>query len=201
MIKYVGYQTSRRGEQMTDNKQRYKTTIAGRTYTIVAKKSEKHLKTVSELANVRINQLKDLMPKLDIEQRAILVAVNAISENITKQAELNELKGLLDTIEKSLEQQKKRNQTLQNQLKKVKNEKASTEPMKKETLSKTNTSEEKDSETKQSRTKFIKPKAESEAVLQKEQSKTVSKQFVRKQDIPAITKKNMAKQAGKKKTF
>ena len=190
---------------MTENKQRYKTTIAGRTYTIVAKKSEDHLKTVSELANDRINQLKDLMPKLDIEQRAILVAVNAISENISKQVELNEIKEALETTEKSLEQQKKRILTLQNQLKKVKQEKAPN----KETLeepnrpidSSSNKPEKKESQAKQTRPNYIMPTSESEVVLQKEKSKTASSQFVRKQEIPAITKKNMANKAGKKKTF
>ena len=47
---------------MAEEKRRYKTTIAERPYTIVAKKPEEHLKVVSEIANEKIDQLKDVMP-------------------------------------------------------------------------------------------------------------------------------------------
>lgn len=90
------------GWKMAEEKRRYKTTIAERPYTIVAKKPEEHLKVVSEIANEKIDQLKDVMPNLDVEQRAVLIAVNAISESMERQAELDELKEKLASLEKEL---------------------------------------------------------------------------------------------------
>ena len=90
------------GWKMAEEKRRYKTTIAERPYTIVAKKPEEHLKVVSEIANEKIDQLKEVMPNLDVEQRAVLIAVNAISESMERQAELDELKEKLANLEKEL---------------------------------------------------------------------------------------------------
>lgn len=101
------------GWKMAEEKRRYKTTIAERPYTIVAKKPEEHLKVVSEIANEKIDQLKDVMPNLDVEQRAVLLAVNAISESMERQTELDELKEKLASLEKEL---KKRPITSPNQV-------------------------------------------------------------------------------------
>ncbi|MGP6139642.1 cell division protein ZapA [Jeotgalibaca sp. A127] len=85
---------------MSEEKRRFKTIIAGRPYTILANKPEEHLKTVSEIANDKITQIKAAMPELDIEQRSVLVAVNAISDAISKQVEINELKQRISELEK-----------------------------------------------------------------------------------------------------
>lgn len=85
---------------MSEDKRRFKTVIAGRPYTILANKPEEHLKTVAEMTNDKITQIKGAMPELDIEQRSVLVAVNAISDSISKQAEINTLKERLSELEK-----------------------------------------------------------------------------------------------------
>lgn len=84
---------------MNEEKRRFKTIIAGRPYTILANKPEQHLRTVSEIANDKISQIKAAIPELDIEQRSVLIAVNAISDAITKQAEINELKQRISELE------------------------------------------------------------------------------------------------------
>lgn len=84
---------------MSEDKRRFKTIIAGRPYTILANKPEEHLKTVAEIANDKITQIKGAMPELDIEQRSVLVAVNAISDSISKQAEINALKERISELE------------------------------------------------------------------------------------------------------
>ncbi|AQS53335.1 Cell division protein ZapA [Jeotgalibaca dankookensis] len=77
---------------MSEDKRRFKTIIAGRPYTILANKPTDHLKLVSELTNEKIMQIKTVMPNLDIEQRSVLVSINAISDAVSKQIEINELK-------------------------------------------------------------------------------------------------------------
>lgn len=88
---------------MSEEKRRFKTIIASRPYTILANKPEEHLKLVSQIANEQITQIKSAMPQLDIEQRSVLVAVNAISESISRQAEINELKKYIAELEKGKE--------------------------------------------------------------------------------------------------
>lgn len=159
---------------MAEDKRRYKATIAGRTYTIVAKKSEEHLKVVSELANGRITQLKSAMPDLDVEQRSILVAVNAISETISKQAELDELQGKIAHLEKEHEKQLKMitaKSSIENQAEILKEEK----PVKKTA--------------KEAGSRFVRPTTASETRLQKakQQEKT-------QQNMPASTKNKLTKQ-------
>lgn len=84
---------------MSEDKRRFKTVIAGRPYTILANKPEEHLKTVAEMTNDKITQIKGAMPELDIEQRSVLVAVNAISDSISKQAEISALKERISELE------------------------------------------------------------------------------------------------------
>lgn len=84
---------------MSEDKRRFKAIIAGRPYTILANKSEEHLKTVAEMTNEKITQIKGAMPELDIEQRSVLVAVNAISDSISKQAEINALNERISELE------------------------------------------------------------------------------------------------------
>lgn len=100
---------------MTDDKRRFKTTIAGRNYTILAKKPEMHLKTVSELVNGKIKQIKEAIPTLDVEQQSVLVTINAISETIEKQEEIEHLKNIINKLEISNEAQQKKIENLENQ--------------------------------------------------------------------------------------
>lgn len=89
---------------MTDSKRRFKTIIAGKTYTIVGNKSADHLTAVSGLVNKQLDQIKEAAPALGAEERGILVAVNAVSDQITKQVEIEELKAKITALEKELKE-------------------------------------------------------------------------------------------------
>nr|WP_319217887.1 cell division protein ZapA [uncultured Trichococcus sp.] len=89
---------------MTENKRRFKTIIAGKTYTIVGNKAPEHLTAVSELVNAQLEQIKEAAPALGREERGILVAVNAISDQITKQLELEDLQVKVAKLEKALQE-------------------------------------------------------------------------------------------------
>ncbi|TNV68867.1 cell division protein ZapA [Trichococcus shcherbakoviae] len=89
---------------MTENKRRFKTIIAGKTYTIVGNKAPEHLTAVSELVNAQLEQIKQAAPALGREERGILVAVNAISDQITKQLEMEELLLKVAELEKALQE-------------------------------------------------------------------------------------------------
>ena len=89
---------------MTENKRRFKTIIAGKTYTIVGNKAPEHLTAVSELVNAQLEQIKQAAPALGREERGILVAVNAISDQITKQLEIEELLLKVAKLEKALQE-------------------------------------------------------------------------------------------------
>ncbi|CZR03149.1 cell division protein ZapA [Trichococcus collinsii] len=89
---------------MTENKRRFKTIIAGKTYTIVGNKAPEHLTAVSELVNAQLEQIKQAAPALGREERGILVAVNAISDQITKQLAIEELLLKVAALEKALQE-------------------------------------------------------------------------------------------------
>jgi len=89
---------------MTDSKRRFKTIIAGKTYTIVGNKSADHLTAVSGLVNKQLDQIKEAAPTLGAEERGILVAVNAVSDQITKQVEIEELKAKIAALEEELKE-------------------------------------------------------------------------------------------------
>ncbi|GAF35197.1 cell division protein ZapA [Lentilactobacillus farraginis] len=63
-----------------DEKRRFKTTIGGKKYILVGKGSDEHLQSVSDLLNEQLTQLRQTIPEASDEQRAILVAFNAISK-------------------------------------------------------------------------------------------------------------------------
>lgn len=89
---------------MTEEKRRHKTTIAGRPYTIIASKTPEHLQAVADLVEEQISQIQKAMPVLDIEQRSVLVAVNAVSQSLDRQQELDQLKERIAQLEKEREE-------------------------------------------------------------------------------------------------
>lgn len=76
---------------MSSPKTRYKANIDGQTYTIIGHESKEHMDLVVRLVNEQLNEIKSLSPQIDNEQAAILVSVNAISDQIKKQAKIMEL--------------------------------------------------------------------------------------------------------------
>ncbi|AYJ39114.1 cell division protein ZapA [Lactiplantibacillus paraplantarum] len=73
---------------MTANKRRFKAEIDGHTYTIIGTASDRHMQTVTRMMNEQVTQLKKLAPDLSDTEIAMLLAFNAISDQVDKQAEL-----------------------------------------------------------------------------------------------------------------
>ena len=69
-------------------KKRYKATIQGKDYTIVGTKSDTHMDVVIDTINQQLEQIKELSEKISNEEAAILVAVNAVSNQIEMQEEI-----------------------------------------------------------------------------------------------------------------
>ena len=88
---------------MSEGKRRFKATIDGETYTIVGSKPEKHMRVVAETVDEQLTQLKELTKGLDKEKRAILLAINAVSDQLAMRNELNEMKEKYEQLEQDLE--------------------------------------------------------------------------------------------------
>ena len=67
---------------MSEEKRRFKAVIGAKAYTIIGPGSEQHFLTVTKLLNERLDQVKKLAPDLTAEEQAILVAFNAVSDQV-----------------------------------------------------------------------------------------------------------------------
>ena len=67
---------------MTEDTHRFKAVIAGKTYTIVGQATDEHMRAVTEVLNVQFTQLKQLSPNMSKEDAAILMAFNAVSDQL-----------------------------------------------------------------------------------------------------------------------
>ena len=74
-----------------ENKRRFKAAIAGKDYTIVGNRSATHLTQVVELVNQQLQQLGELAPGMSVEDRSILMAINAVSDQLVKEQRIVEL--------------------------------------------------------------------------------------------------------------
>lgn len=88
---------------MSEGKRRFKATIDGETYTIVGSKPEKHMRVVAETVDEQLTQLKEMTKGLDKEKRAILLAINAVSDQLAMRHELEQMKEKYDQLEKEQE--------------------------------------------------------------------------------------------------
>ncbi|MBU9788087.1 cell division protein ZapA [Lentilactobacillus sp. IMAU92037] len=61
-------------------KRRFKATIAGKDYVLVGNGTVEHMQAVTDLLNEQLDQLHEAMPASTEEERAILIAFNAISK-------------------------------------------------------------------------------------------------------------------------
>lgn len=84
--------------QVADKPNRYKAVIDGRTYTIVGRKSQEHMKTVTELVDAELAELKKVTKNLKDEDRAILLAVNTKSEQVELQKKVIQLQEKLESL-------------------------------------------------------------------------------------------------------
>ena len=85
-----------------ENKRRFRATIAGKEYTIVGNRSATHLNQVVELMNQQLAQLAELAPTMNVSDRAILMAVNALSDQLVKEQRIAELEQQVAQLERQL---------------------------------------------------------------------------------------------------
>ena len=110
---------------MAHEKTRYKAVIANQTYTIIGRETKHHMDIVTKLVNDQLMELKQLSPQMDNEQAAILMAVNALSEQLKKQEQLLELNEEVAQLKKKmikfteLENRVKRMEAIENEAREV----------------------------------------------------------------------------------
>jgi len=86
---------------MTTEKRRVKVIIDEKEYTIISNKSAAHIELVAETINKQIKELNTLSNKLSKEEQAILMAVNAISDQIDSHTRMIELEENLKQTDKN----------------------------------------------------------------------------------------------------
>lgn len=110
---------------MAREKTRYKAIIDNQTYTIIGHESKNHMDMVTQLVNEQLTEIKKMSPQIDSAQAAILLAVNAVSDQVNKQAEVLKLeKEVQELKEKTihtaeLENRIKRIEAMENEAKDI----------------------------------------------------------------------------------
>ncbi|WP_312498290.1 cell division protein ZapA [Enterococcus sp.] len=83
---------------MTEQKKRYKAVIANQNYTIIGRESKEHMDMVTKLVNEQLVEIMQLSPQTDKEQASILLAINAISDQLKKQEQVLGLQKKVDEL-------------------------------------------------------------------------------------------------------
>ncbi|HAP9590390.1 TPA: cell division protein ZapA [Enterococcus faecium] len=110
---------------MAHEKTRYKAVIANQTYTIIGRETKHHMDIVTKLINEQLAELKQLSPQMDNEQAAILMTVNALSDQLKKQERILELEEETAELKKKmikfteLENRVKRIEAIENEAREV----------------------------------------------------------------------------------
>lgn len=86
---------------MTSEKRRVKVIIDGKEYTIISNKSAAHIELVAETINKQLKELSALSNKLSKEEQAILMAINAISDQVDSHTKMIELEENLKQVDKN----------------------------------------------------------------------------------------------------
>ena len=94
---------------------RYKAIFAGQTYTIIGQESKQHMDMVTALVNEQLNEIMSLSPGITQEKATMLLAINAVSDQLKKQEALMKLEKQQNT----LEGQAAHNLELENRIKKI----------------------------------------------------------------------------------
>lgn len=77
---------------MSADKKRVKVDIAGKEYTIIGERSAVHIELVAETINEQLKKIKESSNHLSKEERSILVAINAVSDQIDSHEKMLEMK-------------------------------------------------------------------------------------------------------------
>ncbi|MCD2256777.1 cell division protein ZapA [Agrilactobacillus fermenti] len=75
---------------MAEEKRRYKAVINGKTYVIIGPGSEAHMAAVTEMLNQQLQDIQKLSSNISTEDAAILLAFNAISDQIKYKEEIDD---------------------------------------------------------------------------------------------------------------
>lgn len=94
---------------------RYKAIVAGQTYTIIGQESKQHMDMVTALVNEQLEEILSLSPEITPEKAAMLLAINAISDQLKKQGALIKL----EKQQLTLDGQAAHNLELENRIKKI----------------------------------------------------------------------------------
>lgn len=81
---------------MTNGKRRIKVLIDEKEYTIISNKSDAHVELVAKTVNQQLDELDALSDNLTKEDQAILLAVNAVSDQIDSHTKMMELEEQLN---------------------------------------------------------------------------------------------------------
>lgn len=73
---------------MTHQKTRYKAVVDGHPYTIIGHEDKQHMDLVTKIVNEQLAEIRQLSPQVSSEQAAILLAINAVSDQLKKQEQL-----------------------------------------------------------------------------------------------------------------
>ena len=100
---------------MAKAKIRYKAVIANQSYTIIGQETSQHMDRVTRLVNEQLQEIRQMAPQTSQEEAAILLAVNAISDQLKKQEELLTIREkMIDLKEQAL-----KSIELENRLKRI----------------------------------------------------------------------------------
>ncbi|MGM0125106.1 cell division protein ZapA [Enterococcus sp. AZ194] len=86
---------------MVQEKKRYKAVIAGQNYTIIGQEGKRHMDLVTKLVNDQLNEIKQMSPQIDTEQASVLLAINAMSDQLKKQEKLLKLEKQVAELKQS----------------------------------------------------------------------------------------------------
>ncbi|MCI1283335.1 cell division protein ZapA [Lacticaseibacillus songhuajiangensis] len=72
---------------MAEEKRRYKATIAGKHYTLIGPGSTQEFDAVTKMLNEQLDQINRLQPDISTEDAAILLAFNALADQVKASAQ------------------------------------------------------------------------------------------------------------------
>lgn len=90
------------GKKMSQSKKRYKAVIGDKNYTIIGNESKAHMDAVVSLANHQLEMIGKKSPDINLEQKSVLLAINALSDQLTLQHTINELKDQMAILQAEL---------------------------------------------------------------------------------------------------
>ncbi|GEN48446.1 cell division protein ZapA [Ligilactobacillus pobuzihii] len=75
---------------MAANKKRFKLKIANKNYVVIGDSTPEHMRAVSHLVNEQLTEI--MSENVSREDAAVLLAINAVSDQLRKQKELDDIK-------------------------------------------------------------------------------------------------------------